>query len=276
MPQEARVQHHRHRVDLLAVPRPCSTPRRAGSASVPHQADCKNCHTFHGSPGVPQTACLKCHAKVEKRVQPAQREARRLSLVPQAAHAREHGAGPLPDVPRRQGRRSRRSGRPHSAHAQACNPCHQQHDVRNKKACAECHAPETAARATRQQAPVPCSATRPHGAPPGHGPAWWTRCSAVPRRQGGEREGTRPRPLRVQELPPAPSRSPCPRARRATRTWQSKGLHAAAEAPVELHFVPRSTRPWRRQSRQQCLICHTDRRNHEPTAQRCQACHLFQ
>ena len=177
VPPEARVQDHGYRGDVHAVP---PEPVRRGGprpASIPHQADCKNCHTFHGEPGVAQTACLDCHKKV------AGSSTRRTPSTATATscHKSHTPASSAPAECRNCHQDKAAIAAlwpPQSAHAQACTQCHQQHDVRNKKACSECHAPETASLASGPAKHQCQSCHPPHGAPPGQGPAWWQRCNA--------------------------------------------------------------------------------------------------
>jgi hypothetical protein len=53
----------------------------------------------------------------------------------------------------------------------------------------------------------------------------------------------------------------------------SKAAHAVKQHQpcTKCHDAHEASLP----GRAQCLSCHTDRADHQPTAQRCQGCHLF-
>jgi hypothetical protein len=239
--------------------------------NVPHKGDCKNCHTLHGSPGVPKAACFKCHAKVEKEFNPPNEKHAVCRSCHQPHTPASTAPARCPTCHQDKGAIAQKWP-PDSAHAKACNGCHQQHDVRIKKACVECHAPEVASATGSKHQCIQCHA--PHKEPPGTGPAWWTRCAQC---HADKVESVKQR---------GPVHSECknchqqhrfakPMCTTCHKDMASKGLHAAEKhlsSCTSCHdpHVHGDPKP------EQCLKCHTDRRNHEPTAQRCQACHLFQ
>jgi hypothetical protein len=271
--------HKRHVFKITDIASTCSQCHQnlfdaaaRGLASVPHQADCKNCHTFHGEPGVAQTACLTCHTKVAGEFHPPN---------PKHADCNSCHKSHTPAKAALAECRSCHADKAaiaaqwpaQSAHAQACNQCHQQHDVRNKKACAECHAPETAALASGPAKHQCQQCHPPHGAPPGQGPAWWQRCNAC---HAAKVESVKER---------GPTHSDCKNCHKAHdfavpsctschKDMGSKGLHAAqphAANCTKCHDPHVKATP----TRQQCLACHTNRVNHEPTAATCNTCHIF-
>jgi Cytochrome c3 len=240
------------------------------AAKVPHQGDCKKCHTLHGSPGIPKASCLKCHEKVAAEFNPPNEKHANCRSCHQphqpvatasAACATCHDAKATTAT----------KWPPSSAHAKACNGCHQQHDVRNKKTCDTCHAQETASAMGSKHKCTQCHA--PHQPPPGTGAAWWSRCATC---HAAKVESVKQR---------GPIHSECKNCHQTHRFAKptctschtdiaSKGLHSVAKhaancsACHDPHVKSVPTPP-------QCLSCHTDRRAHEPNAQACQACHTF-
>jgi hypothetical protein len=242
----------------------------AGVAKTPHQGDCKKCHTLHGSPGVPKANCLKCHEKVSAEFHPPNEkhaDCRSCHKPHQPAAAARAACATCHDAKAAVATK----WPPSSAHAKACNSCHQQHDVRQKKTCDNCHAPEAASAMGSKHQCMQCHP--PHQAPPGTGSAWWSRCNAC---HAAKVESVKQR---------GPTHSQCknchqthrfaiPSCTSCHRDMPSKGLHsvpqhaASCKACHDPHVasVPRPA---------QCLACHTDRKNHEPTAEKCQGCHTF-
>ncbi len=269
--------HQRHEfkvTDVVATCTRCHGPLFDASArgvpSIPHQAECKSCHTFHGEPGVARDSCLKCHTKVAAEFHP-----------PNEKHA-DCNSCHQPHTPASMAPAQCRTCHadkaaiaaqwpPASAHAQQCNLCHQQHDVRNKKACAECHAPEAASAGGGKHQCQQCHP--PHGAPPGQGAAWWQRCAAC---HSAKVESVKER---------GPTHSECKNCHQQHRfavptcitchkDMSGKGLHAAPQHAAnctKCHDPHTKALP----TREQCLACHTNRQNHEPAAKQCNTCHLF-
>jgi hypothetical protein len=236
----------------------------------PHKGDCKTCHTLHGPPGVPKAACFKCHDKVEAGFKPpneqhgACKSCHEPHLPASAAvgrcaacHTGEASvAVAWPAV---------------SAHAQACNGCHTPHDVSTKKPCASCHQKEAASAFSGKHKCVQCHA--PHQAPPGTGPAWWSRCSSC---HAGKVETVKHE---------GPTHSDCknchephafgiPACTLCHNDIGGKGLHAVTQHAAKCdacHDPHVKADP----TRAQCLACHTEKRQHEPNAEKCDACHPF-
>ncbi|MGO8997887.1 MAG: cytochrome c3 family protein [Polyangiaceae bacterium] len=268
-------EKHEFRItDVVATCQKCHGPMFQTSTGMPvgatHRGDCKSCHALHGSPGVPKAKCFTCHEKVEKQFNPPNPQhavcrschephtpaATALTRCGSCHQAKAAVAQKWP---------------PDSAHAQACTNCHQQHDVRVKKACAECHAPEAASATGSKHQCTQCHA--PHQDPPGTGHAWWSRCSQC---HADKVESVKERgPVHADcKNCHQQHRFAIPTCTTCHKDMQTKGLHAVdkhAASCTSCHdpHVKSDPKP------AQCLFCHTDRRNHEPTAQRCQACHLF-
>jgi hypothetical protein len=278
VPHRACTSCHEKHVFKIPDPKPacakCHGPMFdtsiAGQEKVPHDRECKTCHTVHGPPGVPQTACLKCHEDVSASFHP-----------PNPTHATCRSCH-TPHKPAAQAPARCKACHADkaaiavkwpaaSAHAQACTNCHQQHDVREKKPCAACHEAETASAVGSKHQCTQCHA--PHAEPPGTGPAWWGRCAQCHADKAAS----------VKER--GPTHSECknchqqhkfaiPACTSCHQDMPSKGIHAS---PTHLGSCTSCHDPHVKSlpSPPQCLKCHTDRRNHEPNAERCQACHTF-
>ncbi len=237
---------------------------------IPHQADCRNCHTFHGSPKVAQARCLTCHEDVAAAFRP-----------PNAKHA-ECGSCHRPHTPASTAPAQCRACHadkaaiastwpPSSAHAKECNLCHQPHDVRDKKACSECHAGEaTSAMGSKHE----CKQCHPpHAEPPGTGPAWWSRCASCHEKKVESVKERGPTHSECRNCH-QPHRFGIPSCTSCHADMGAKGLHAVAKhasSCTSCHDPHVEALP----TRDQCIACHTDKRGHEPNAKTCFACHLF-
>jgi hypothetical protein len=277
--------HEKHRFSIRDVATACGSchgPTRPGllarapDAAViepggPHQGDCERCHTLHGSPGVPKTACFKCHDKIEARFKPPNEQ----HATCKSCHAPHRPASTAPQ------RCAGCHGGPAtvaakwpatSAHAQTCTGCHQPHDVRTKRACADCHTNEAASAVDGKHQCAQCHP--PHMVPPGTGLAWWARCSAC---HAGKVESAKTRGSQHADCKNChkPHERAVPDCRSCHRDIASKGLHGVADhagkcAACHDPHVKRDP------SRNQCLACHVNRKTHEPSAEKCQACHPFE
>jgi hypothetical protein len=269
--------HQSHGFRITEVPATCNGCHghlfdavARGVAAIPHAAECKSCHTFHGEPGVARGSCLECHATVAAEFRP-----------PNEKHAacdschQPHSPASLAPAQCRSCHADKAAVAaqwpPGSAHAQQCNRCHQPHDVRAEKPCAECHAAEAASATGARHQCQQCHP--PHGAPPGPGAAWWQRCNACHAAKVKS----------VKELGPTHSdckschqqhRFAVPTCTTCHKDMDGKGLHAVQQHAADCtkcHDPHVRAAP----TRDKCLACHTNRQNHEPGAKQCNTCHIF-
>jgi hypothetical protein len=237
---------------------------------VPHQADCKTCHTFHGSPKVPKARCLGCHETVATKFSPpndkhgdcrsCHQPHTPASTAPgRCAECHANKASVAAMWP------------PASAHARACTGCHQPHAAQQKKPCADCHAQEAASALGGKHACNQCH--QPHAAPPGTGHAWWTRCNTCHAKQVETAKERGPTHSDCKSCH-QPHKFAVPTCASCHKDMGGRGLHAAphhAASCSSCHDPHVKSLP----TRQQCLACHTDKRAHEPNAKACFTCHLF-
>jgi len=269
--------HEKHAFRITDVAASCSQCHKnlfdaaaRGFASIPHRAECKACHTFHGEPGIARSSCLKCHEKVAAEFNPPNPK----HADCRSCHEPHTPAGSAPAECRGcHADKVAIAARwpPSSAHAQACNLCHQPHNVRSEKACSECHANETTGALGGKHQCQQCHP--PHGAPPGQGPAWWQRCNACHSARvesAKERGPTHAECKNCHE----PHRFALPTCASCHKDIGTKGLHAVQQHVANCNAChdPHVKAP---PSRQQCLACHTNRKDHEPAAQVCSTCHIF-
>jgi len=249
---------------------PSATMGIAVEGKVPHQGDCKKCHTIHGSPGVSRQACFECHKGVAAEFRPPNEKHAVCRSCHQPHKPKETAIAACAGCHQDKALIAAKwpAGSPHQ---KQCNLCHQQHDVRVKKECTSCHTNEAASAIGSKHQCKQCHP--PHNAPPGFGAAWWSRCK--------ECHAAKVESVKLR----GPTHSSCnnchkphrfgiPQCTTCHTDMQSKGLHSVgkhAASCTSCHDPHVKGDP----VRAQCLKCHTDRVNHEPNAVRCQACHMF-
>lgn len=238
---------------------------------IPHQADCKTCHTFHGEPGVAQPRCLACHQDVAAAFRPPNPK----HAVCSSCHQPHTPASTAPAqcaTCHADKAAVAAAWPPQSAHAQKCNGCHQPHDVREKKTCNDCHAAEVASAMGGKHQCTQCHA--PHKPPPGTGHAWWQRCGSCHAEKVASAKERGPVHSDCKNCH-QPHKFAVPTCTSCHNDMGSHGLHAAtkhAASCTSCHDPHVEAKP----TREQCLACHTDKRGHEPNAKVCFTCHLFQ
>lgn len=277
--QECTSCHRAHDFPVTDIVSTCSQCHKnlfdavaRGIDKVPHQADCKTCHSLHGEPRVAQPACLGCHQDVAAAFRP-----------PNAKHATCDSCH-ASHAPATQAVAACRSCHateaavaaawpPQSAHAQACDQCHRPHEANVEKACSECHAKEAASLASGPAKHQCQQCHAPHQAPPGQGAAWWQRCATCHAEKvagataigGTHGECKNCHQAHDFQIPQCTS---------CHKDIGAKGLHAVAQHAADCascHDPHEKALP----TREKCLACHVDRRNHEPTAPTCNTCHVF-
>ena len=277
--------HEKHQFSITDTAATCATCHASGKGGPsarapeagfvdvttgPHQGECKSCHALHGSPGVPKTACFKCHDKVEAAFKPTNEQ---------------HGACRSCHTPHKPAAAARdRCGACHtdkaavavkwpaaSAHAGACTGCHTPHDVKSRKQCADCHQSEAQSAMGGKHQCAQCHA--PHQAPPGQGPAWWSRCSTchAPKVESAKARGPTHSDCKSCHKPHQFAVPTCDSCHKdiTTHSLHATPQHSAkCSACHDPHVKAEPTKA-------QCLACHTNKQRHEPDAPKCQACHSF-
>jgi Cytochrome c3 len=258
--------HRQHKFKVDPASPPCLRCHQPliQNASI-HRGNCMKCHTPHGSPAVAQDKCQKCHEKIQLKPPPGVAAHGRCNSCHKphkaAATARDQCKGCHQD----KGKIAALwpAG---SAHREACNRCHNQHAVLSIKNCGECHQKE---QTSASGGPHQCKFCHsPHQAPASTTKGWWGRCVKC-----HEKEVTASKAHNKCENCHKPHRFTPPKCKTCHAGPASKGAHQVKQHGecTKCHDAHGATIP----GRAQCLACHKDRVDHQPQAQRCQACHLF-
>jgi hypothetical protein len=245
----------------------------AGLSEGTHKGACKDCHTLHGNATVSKAACFACHKPIQAAFKPPAGNEQHAQC--RSCHTPHQPAAQATANCRKCHEKQvtvAATWPAKSAHAQACQGCHQPHDVKSKKACADCHAQEATSALGGKHQCAQCHA--PHQATPGTGPAWWSKCGDCHAAQvtGAKTRGPKHSDCKNCHQP---HRFSPPTCASCHADVPQKALHAvkghAAAKCDACHDAHAKAEP----NRGQCLACHTNKLKHEPEAQKCQACHPF-
>lgn len=243
-------------------------------AKGPHGGECKSCHTLHGNPEVPKTACWQCHKPIQAAFKPPAGAGNAAHDKCRSCHEPHRPAAQAATQCATCHKRQitvAASWPAGSAHVGACQGCHQPHDVKNRKQCSDCHAQEAQSALGGKHQCAQCHA--PHREAPGKGPAWWSTCQDC---HGNQASGAKARgPVHAEcKNCHQPHKFEVPSCATCHASVKQKSLHAAkghSDKCNACHDPHVKSEP----SRAQCLSCHTNKQKHEPEAQKCQACHPF-
>ncbi|MFO0757712.1 MAG: cytochrome c3 family protein [Byssovorax sp.] len=275
--------HEPHAFAVRDMVSTCSRCHGAGGASAgasgaavldfangPHKGECKSCHIPHGTPAIASSDCFRCHTNVEAGFKPPNKQhatCRSCHQPHQPAKRAQARCGTCHSNPMT----TAAAWPAGSPHAGACAACHTPHDVKTKKACGDCHGKEaTSAEGGKHQC-VQCHP--PHGAPPGKGAAWWSRCNACHANKVESVKALGPKHSDCKNCH-EPHRFGAPACTQCHSDMEGKGLHASRSHKAmctgchDPHQKGAATR-------NQCLACHSDRKQHQPDADKCYGCHVF-
>ncbi len=221
---------------------------RARAAATTGHSDCVSCHQQPGhAPARRAPSCASCHLAIAGAVRSGHAacaschvdasHAPRAALTTSAVACAGCHAGEQRTAP---------------AGHRRCVACHSPHDgaVRPEAACQNCHAD----RLRGHGAPTSAAPPRPELALRSHAAR---SCATCHRAHGPAGPAA----------PPACATCHQPAALPA--------LHAATPRHQDCSTCHRAHEATGRGDRQTCLTCHQDRRQHEPAAPRCTACHPF-
>lgn len=224
----------------------CHLERARSTAATGH-ADCVTCHVQPGhEPRRPPPACESCHAPIAAAVRPGHR------ACAQCHQRGEHAPRQLAACATCHAEEARTAPAGHAD----CATCHAPHDgaLRPAASCATCHADRQrghGATSTRRP-PWPAALALRDGAGP-------LTCTSCHRAHGG--------PGLPTAVPPCAT---CHRPERLPALHRSHVPPRAACASC--HLAHDATG---KSDRATCLSCHQDRKDHEPRATSCAACHPF-
>jgi hypothetical protein len=259
----------------------CHGPAQAGKApksaaavvidaTGAHKGACKDCHTQHGPPTVQKSACFACHATVQKQF----KEINATHGVCASCHQPHKPAALAKDKCQKchEPQSTAASKWPaKSAHAGPCANCHQPHDAKAVKTCAECHDKEAKSALGGKHACAQCHA--PHKAPAGTGAGWWASCASeschAAKATAVKSRGPKHSDCKSCHTPHRYASPTCA----SCHDMSKRGLHSGKQHSKcnDCH----DTHAKSEFKREQCIKCHANMRDHQPTATQCQGCHVF-
>lgn len=261
--------HSAHAFTVGSMETLCATCHRTVvAAGGSHRGDCQSCHPAHGAAAVPAKTCIGCHADVK--TDAAKTSAHADCSSCHQAHASAKAAAGLCTTCHQVQQRDALSWPAGSPHRAGCETCHPAHDVNSGPSCASCHVNEGAQARGDDHRCSHCHSA--HRAPSGDRAQYWTDCEGCHTAQA---TGARSR---------GPTHAGCANCH-APHSFKSPSCTSChgdvtklgSHAHRDHRACERCHEPHSRVSvkRRHCLGCHTDQRNHEPDAPRCQACHPF-
>ncbi|MGK5084383.1 cytochrome c3 family protein [Bdellovibrionota bacterium FG-1] len=165
------------------------------------------------------------------------------------------------------------------AHTQVgCTNCHQSpHEVETKKACTSCHQAEAQSALGSKHQCLQCHNPHrkvPEKLDPRWKSPWWSKCASCHTSIAKTTQERGPVHSNCNNCH-QPHRFSVPKCMTCHTGMDEKGAHGVPEhlnnckACHNPHTVASPTRA-------NCVGCHVNKRNHQPQAFRCQACHPFQ
>lgn len=258
--------HAPHTFSISQNALPCPKCHSAiATSSGSHMGSCVRCHTPHGSPQVPRERCIGCHQTIDLKPPPNAPEHSRCGSchIPHRSKAMAVQQCGTCHADKASVAQTWPAG---SAHRDACNHCHQPHDVRTKTACGNCHADQQRSATGGKHQCTFCH--NPHQSPPPDKSGWWNRCQNC-----HAKEASASKQHNQCNNCHKPHQFKPPECVSCHADMPSKAAHAVKQHQdcTRCHDAHEASLP----GRKECLSCHTDRAEHQPTAQRCNGCHLF-
>ena len=258
--------HVPHTFAAAGMKATCSRCHSAVAGAVgSHKGDCKSCHQPHGPPGVPPSACAKCHTKVDPTAMAKTKHANCRSC--HQPHVSKASASAQCQGCHSDKAAIAKSWPAGSAHQGNCAGCHQPHNVRAQAGCGTCHSTQATQAKGGKHGCTNCHS--PHQAPGG----WWNRCSGCHSGQAAAakaRGGTHGQcsNCHKQHGFSKPSCASCHSAMKG-KAAHGIGAHQSCTACHASHAKNAMG------GRDQCTRCHEDKKNHNPKSKLCTACHPF-
>jgi len=221
-----------------------------------HDSACNKCHRSHGPAASAPLTCRNCHDKVR-------------------AIAGRHAECGSCHTPHRSSQGGPACAACHavqvagtnqwqSAAHRDCQSCHERHAPIPSKRCAECHAPLAGRQLSKGHSCQGCHA--PHQAP-SVGFGGCEKCHIAEASAAKTQRGTHATCKSCHEphTDRLPSCQGCHSSRPGSHATPG---HAKCRSCHETHAAKALIRD-------ECLTCHTDKKDHYPTVARCANCHLF-